>query len=184
MQKTLRNIISLLSENRVEYAVIGGLANSFYGNPRATQDIDILISCENNRQSLLIRQLERQYTILPKNPLEFIQQTKVLPIKDKQTNVTIDLVFSLIPFEDAAIKKAKKIKIFDIDTRIITLENLIIMKLVSDRIKDIDDVKFLVKSNMEKIDWKYLETKVEELSLLLETNTIMKKFNEFRKEGR
>jgi len=58
------------------------------------------------------------------------------------------------------------------------------MKLVSARIRDVDDVKFLMKINMGKIDWKYLETEVKELSLLLESDTIVKKFNEAREERR
>jgi hypothetical protein len=58
------------------------------------------------------------------------------------------------------------------------------MKLVSERIRDVDDVKFLMKINMGKIDWKYLETEVKELSLLLESDTIVKKFNEAREERR
>lgn len=181
MQKTLRNIISFLNENKIEYAIIRGLANSFYGNPRTTQDIDILISCANNRQLLLISLLEKQYKILPKNPLEFIHQTRVLPIIDRQTDITIDLVFSLIPFEEAFIKGAKKIKIFDFLIRVITLENLILMKLISDGIKDTDDVEFLIKNCEEKIDYIYLETIVKELSSLLESEVILKRFNKIKR---
>jgi hypothetical protein len=43
----LKRIINSLNENNVEYAVCGGWAMAIYGVPRATVDIDLLISEES-----------------------------------------------------------------------------------------------------------------------------------------
>ncbi|MCW5961748.1 MAG: hypothetical protein KIS76_16425 [Pyrinomonadaceae bacterium] len=43
----LKRIINALDENDVEYAVCGGWAMAIHGVPRATVDIDLLISAES-----------------------------------------------------------------------------------------------------------------------------------------
>ncbi len=50
----LEQLISALNENKIEYAVCGGLALAIHGFTRATVDIDILIQAES---------LERAYEI-------------------------------------------------------------------------------------------------------------------------
>ena len=42
----LRNVISALNKNQIEYALCGGLAMAVYDHPRATIDIDLLIRAE------------------------------------------------------------------------------------------------------------------------------------------
>nr|MBA3601744.1 hypothetical protein [Acidobacteriota bacterium] len=43
----LDQLVSVLDENEIEYAVCGGLALTIHGFPRATFDIDILIRAES-----------------------------------------------------------------------------------------------------------------------------------------
>ncbi len=43
----LKNIISLMDEHQIEYAICGGLSMAILGFPRATMDIDILIRPES-----------------------------------------------------------------------------------------------------------------------------------------
>ncbi len=41
-EQSLRDISALLNNQKIDYMVIGGLANAKWGNPRATLDIDYL----------------------------------------------------------------------------------------------------------------------------------------------
>jgi hypothetical protein len=43
----LSEIVSILNENDIEYAICGGLALTIHGFPRATFDIDVLIQSES-----------------------------------------------------------------------------------------------------------------------------------------
>ena len=42
----LKNIVDLLGENKIDYALCGGLALAVYARPRATLDIDIMVESE------------------------------------------------------------------------------------------------------------------------------------------
>jgi hypothetical protein len=43
----LSEIVSILNENDIEYAICGGLALTIHGFPRATFEIDVLIQSDN-----------------------------------------------------------------------------------------------------------------------------------------
>ena len=43
----LKNLLSLLNANKVDYALCGGLAMAVYAHPRSTLDIDIMIEQKN-----------------------------------------------------------------------------------------------------------------------------------------
>lgn len=43
LKSTLADVAAVLSANQLEFHLTGWLASSFYGEPRFTQDIDIVI---------------------------------------------------------------------------------------------------------------------------------------------
>lgn len=52
LYQELRSVIEALDRASLPYALVGGLAVSIYTEPRATQDIDLVISVENWEQVL------------------------------------------------------------------------------------------------------------------------------------
>jgi len=71
----LKNIINTLNEQRIEYALCGGLAMAIYALPRATLDIDIMIEADSlERTKQAVHDLG---FILSAMPMEF-QGGKVL----------------------------------------------------------------------------------------------------------
>jgi hypothetical protein len=44
--KALHAFVEFLEKEQIDYMIIGGIANSIYGNPRQTFDIDIKINLE------------------------------------------------------------------------------------------------------------------------------------------
>ena len=55
LSKDLREFVELLNANKVEYLVVGAFALAFYGIPRYTADLDLLLrpTIENGRRVLL-----------------------------------------------------------------------------------------------------------------------------------
>ena len=71
----LKDVINTLNEQRIEYALCGGLAMAIYAMPRATLDIDIMIEAGSlDRTTQAVHDLG---FILRANPMEF-QEGKVL----------------------------------------------------------------------------------------------------------
>jgi hypothetical protein len=180
-ERSLRNIIDIFNSNNIKYMIIGGLANAKWGMPRATLDIDITIWIPDHAIEDLISLLTRDYVVLVDNPLEFVSETRVLPIKSK-THQRIDLIFGSLPFEKNAIDRAVKVKIGKTSVYFCTAEDLILLKIISDRQKDIEDVRGILKFQKEKIDFNYLEPRIEELANLLDRPDLKQQWKKWKNE--
>jgi len=128
--------------------VIGGQAVLYYGEPRLTKDIDITlgITVEEITQVLkIIKSLKLR--IITKQPLAFARRTMILPVQEKSTGIRIDFIFSFSPYERQAIRNAKTMRIGGIAVKIASLEDVVVLKIIAGRARDIDDVKSIILKN-------------------------------------
>lgn len=175
----LESIVNWLDKQQVPYMIFGGIANSIYGSPRQTFDIDIKISlpAENDKTDF-IEQLRTVAVLLPENPIQFIAETCVLPVTID--SVRIDLVFAQLPFEEQAIKRSQVKRFFSLSMKVCTVEDFILQKAVSSRQKDWDDIATVIGLQKENIDWRYLLEHCRELSDFLGDSTIMTRIQNMR----
>jgi hypothetical protein len=61
--RVLRSLAELLDDVGVAYAVGGSLASSQYGEPRATNDVDVLIDLLPARVSAFVKALQKDYDV-------------------------------------------------------------------------------------------------------------------------
>ncbi len=175
----LETIVSWLDKQQFPYMIFGGIANSIYGNPRQTFDIDVKISVPSGKnRSDFIGQLASVATLLPENPLRFITETSVLPVTVH--DVRIDLVFAQLPFEEQAIKRSQRKQFFSITMNMCCVEDFILQKAVSSRQKDWDDITTVIDLQKENIDWKYLLQHCQELSEFLSDSSIITRIQNMR----
>jgi hypothetical protein len=59
LSKDLREFVALLNSNRVEYLVVGAFAVAWYGYPRFTADLDILIRPDPENSDRMIEALRQ-----------------------------------------------------------------------------------------------------------------------------
>jgi hypothetical protein len=149
-QELLKKLAISLDRASLPYMVFGGQAVLIYGEPRLTRDIDITLGIEPQEAKpvlQLIEQLELKIRI--DNPEEFLVQTFVLPVLDPRSNFFIDFVFSLTPFERQAICRSRIVEIDGVPVRYISLEDLIVTKIIAGRPRDLEDVKGVILKNRE-----------------------------------
>ncbi len=165
-ETALVGIASLLETNRIPYMVIGGLANAVWGEPRATLDINVTVWVEDPAIAALIEELEDGFRVLAGDPVAFVRETRALPLESGR-GVRIDVVFGVLPLERDAVERAVQIPVAGAHVRFCTAEDLILMKLVSSRARDLADAEGVAMRRMGDLDLAYLEPKVRELSALL-----------------
>ena len=147
-QQLLTKLAIELDKSKIPYMVIGGQAVLVYGEPRLTKDIDITlgIGAEGiDRVKTVIKRLGLK--ILAKNIDKFVHKTMVCPAIDKKSGIRIDFIFSFTPYEQQAIKRARKIKLGKQGINFASLEDLIIHKMIAKRERDIEDVKTIILKN-------------------------------------
>ncbi len=172
--KALADITSLLDSLEIPYMVFGGIANSLYGNPRQTFDIDIKFFLKSEKElKPFIEHLSKAGKIIPANPEAFIKDTNVIPVDIH--DVRIDLVFAELPFEKEAIQRSKIMTFFDVNIKTCTPEDLVIQKVISTREKDLADINYIIENMRNELDWNYMLKHCKDLSVFLDTPEIYDK---------
>lgn len=141
----LKWIINALNENEIEYAVCGGWAMAIHGVPRATIDIDLLISADS---------LEKVFAIAKENdywleglPMSFhggqIEIRRISKIDD-ETGFVLMLDLLLVTSEISDIWQEKQIKPLENGSvSVVSREGLIKLKTLSGRTQDKADIEKL-----------------------------------------
>ncbi len=141
----LKRIINALNENEVEYAVCGGWAMAIHGVPRATIDIDLLISAES---------LEKVFEIAKANdywleglPMTFHDgQFEIRRISklDDETGFVLMLDLLIVTPEITDVWQNKLIKPLENGSvSVVSREGLIKLKTISGRTQDKADIEKL-----------------------------------------
>lgn len=154
--KTLTIITSVLKRCKIPFVLIGGITTSIWGRPRATYDIDGLIIMDFRRLPELLKKLENKgFLHNKKQPVKQIAQLPFLTVKYK--GIYVDLFLATSPHQKETIKRAREISIADgLKIRVAAPENLIIIKLLSGRTSDIEDVREILHEQKDTLNRKYL----------------------------
>lgn len=147
-EELLKQLAIAFDRASLPYMVFGGQAVLLYGEPRLTRDIDITLGFDTSRTVDLLRVIdELRLRPLVKDVDEFVNETLVLPVLDPKSNVRIDFVFSLTEYERQAIERGKTVQLDGVDIRFVSLEDLIVMKVISGRPRDIEDIASVIRKN-------------------------------------
>jgi predicted nucleotidyltransferase len=136
-------LLRYLSEERVEYLIVGGMAVNYYGYHRSTGDLDIWVSVTPENQDRLAAALRKfgfSAQAVAKRPL--LEKPKFLRIGQPPLRVEIHSEISGVQFEDCY-AHAETCSISGIDVRMIGLRDLRINKLAAGRKKDQADLESL-----------------------------------------
>ena len=159
----------LLSHSGYHGVVIGGIAVGLLSQTRFTEDLDamVLLSVDEIPQFLAAAQREE---IIPRisQAEEFAQRNRVLLLQHTPSQTNIDISLGALPFEQQVVQRSIVQAIDDrLTIRLPTPEDLIIMKAVAHRPKDLLDIQEIIQSNPD-LDREHIQGWVTEFASLLE----------------
>jgi len=143
MPEDFKEFIQCLNSNDVQYLLVGGWAVGIYGHPRATKDIDFLISIDSEN----LEKLQKALFSFGAPPVDLEQfRERGYVIRIGSSPIQIDLINEAdgININDCFQRK-KIINVDDTDIFLISRNDLIINKKASGRSTDIADVEKLEK---------------------------------------
>ena len=148
--------------------IIGGVASSLLGQPRLTADIDatVVLDDDDVDQFLLEASAEGLSPRIARSA-EFMRRSAMLLLKHDATGVPIDINQGRLLFEVQAAARAKIQRLGAISIPIPTPEDLIIMKAVAHRPKDIEDIRGILESQA-RLDVSYIQQYVQEFGNALD----------------
>lgn len=130
-KRFLSTIIKKLDEAKIPYMICGSLGSSVHGEPRATNDIDIIIACglRQIRQFIASFQEEKYYADLDMAEDAFRNQS-MFNIIDLQSGWKADLIFLKDnEFAHEEFSRRKEDILLGLKAKIISPEDSILSKL-------------------------------------------------------
>lgn len=159
----------LLNQFANQGVIIGGVAVSILAEPRYTADADavILLNAEDLPRLLAVA---KQEGFVPRieNAEQFARRNRVLLLQHTESAVNVDISLGVLPFEMEMVERAMLYQAGSLELPLPTPEDLIVMKAVAHRPKDILDIKAIV-ARYPKLDRQRIQFWIEQFAEALET---------------
>lgn len=161
-----------LDEAELPYVVIGGQAVIQHGYGRSTHDVDITVSIGFERFEEAVQHF-KQWGIEPRfeQDAQAIRLSQVYFGYHTELQVRVDFSFVDAPYLKRAIQRATCQDIEGYPVQFLSLEDLIVHKVVASRQLDLGDVEQLLKLHND-IDHKEVEHWLVEYEPLIEKDLI------------
>ena len=148
--------------------IIGGVAASVLGTPRFTADVDIVLLLSVNHLPKLL-EVAAELGLVPRiaDAEQFARRNRVLLLRHEESGISVDVSLGMLPFEEEVVARSSVHPIGNIELRLPTPEDLIILKAVAHRPKDLLDISEIFKSHPD-LDRARIERWVQEFAAALE----------------
>jgi hypothetical protein len=167
LQLALSDTIKILQQLKIPFHITGGLVSSLYGEPRFTQDIDIVISLNpGSIRDSLVKELQPFFHINDQSVLKAVENQKMFQALHMETMLKIDFhVGEMIPGE---LSRSKTLELLPgTIAPVVSIEDSILSKLSwisKGSHKSRNDVLMMLKLNPD-IDNSYLDTQSKKMHL-------------------
>jgi hypothetical protein len=169
--EVFQRIITALENSGIEYMLTGSFASSRYGSPRATQDIDIVISATAPQIRSFTEHLDnRLYYVELDAALEAHRRQSLFNIIDLDAGWKIDLICRKSrPFSLEEFRRRRRVELHGLQLFVASAEDVIIAKLEWARMgasqRQIEDAASILRVQGDTLDKAYLEKWIFELEL-------------------
>jgi hypothetical protein len=163
--KLVTDLANTFDRLQLRYAIGGALAANYWGVVRSTQDVDCLVSIPALKYQSLADSLQAIGCRLQDSTgkladvsaaqlrSEALDRKFIECIRD---SIRIELFVPAIPLQNEILTRAKLVPIGDREIPITTAEDMILLKLVFHRAKDLQDIRGILWVQRGKLDTDYL----------------------------
>ena len=169
MEELFRYVCQELESRNIAYMLSGSVAMGAYSVSRLTRDIDIVIELADWQIDSFSQIFAKDFYFHRPSVEEEVQRRGMFNVIDDVTGFKIDFIVRKdTPFQQSEFSRRQKVMIWDIDCWLISLEDLILAKLIW--IQDLfserqsEDIRNLLIDN-DNLDRSYLSEWVKALSL-------------------
>ena len=172
--EVFRRITAALDQAGVSYMLTGSFASAYYGVPRSSQDIDLIIEATPARLQTFIKLLPSdEYYADLEMALEAQKRQSLFNVIDLLTGWKIDLIFRKSrPFSKEEFARRKQFILQGFAIFAASAEDVVIAKLewakLAQSQRHIEDVAGILRMRWDSLDHAYLEKWIFELGLATE----------------
>lgn len=157
LEDVYKKIVTFLNKGKYKYLIIGGIATGVIGEPRITADVDVDIIISRKDVPIFLDKAKKDgFRVIKARCLDLVERTGVFQIDYEDFH--IDFIIASTEFEKEAFERAKTLKLYGIKAFFPTPEDLLLLKIIPGRDKDLLDAKSIALRHKGKLDTRYLKT--------------------------
>src|SRR5262249_23250688 len=143
LHQDFRDLLAEFVRSKVSFAIIGGYAVGHHAKPRATKDLDLLVSARDGNLERVAEALQRFGA--PATLVEAARGLKPMEvIWFGMPPVRIDVLRFIDGVDpEEALERSEPLKLGDLDLRVLSVADLIANKRAAGRPQDLADVALL-----------------------------------------
>ena len=164
-----RDLTAVLQQAGLTPTIIGGVAVSLMTRARHTDDVDAQVVFDVDDAPELLDTLTRNgFRARFSGMVELARDARIITMVHEATGTVVDIALACMPFEAEIEKRAILHRAADIVLRLPTPEDLVVLKAIASRPKDLEDIRNLALT-YPNMDRERIERWVREYGDLLET---------------
>jgi uncharacterized nucleotidyltransferase DUF6036 len=170
----LTDLAAALESAGVSWFLFGAQAAILHGAARLTADVDVTVRLPASLSTLgLAEALERhRFQRRIADPL-FTEKTRVLPLIHLPTALPVDVVLAGPGIEDQFFDRVEVRDLEGLAVRVASPEDVIVMKVLAGRPKDVEDVRAITAAYGRRLDREYIETTLTKLEQALAQSDLL-----------
>ena len=162
--EALRRAVRFLERESIPFVVVGGLANTVWGEFRATRDVDLKVYIGKRMAQEFAGLVAEEFAPAAPTPggPALIVSIAVLP------DVVVDFLIAIPGYEEEVLARARSFHFGEMPLPVCAPEDFVIYKVIADRSKDWADVEGVLIRQRERLDQKYIRTWLAQFAEILE----------------
>ncbi len=178
----VREVYRFLSNANYNYMIIGGVAQGVLGEPRLTQDVDIILFLSEKEVDPFLRSAEKFGFALSHD--QSIQSAKDnLSFRMSFNGLPVDCLIACTAFESEALARSFSVSLGGVAVKFPSVEDYILLKLIAGRPKDYLDVSSVAERQKGHIDLGYIKKWVQSFDKNKEVLVYAPRLDRFLKEN-
>jgi len=154
--------------------VFGAQAAIMHGAARLTADVDTTVMYGGRDLDDLLHALQaNHFSMRTENTVAFVERTRVLPVVHSISGIPVDIVFGGPGLEEEFVRRSSQYDIEGVMVPVASAEDLVVMKILSGRAKDLDDVLAIITAQFETFDLPYSRSLLERLESALNRSDLL-----------
>ncbi len=178
-EEFLRRIVEKLTAAGIPHALAGSLASGFHGEPRTTNDIDLVVAPTKEQLDAFIDSLGSDYYVSNESAQDALRNRSMFNIIDFQSGWKADLIVQKDrPFSREEFDRRKTENLSGLQVPIVSPEDVILSKLewsrISESERQIRDALGVAVVQWRSLDKEYLRKWAEELGVADRLEAVLK----------
>jgi hypothetical protein len=167
----LRRYVEAVERSGIPYMLTGSFASSYYGTPRGTQDLDLVISPTRAQLRQLLAPFgPPDYYVDVPAALAALQEEGQFNVLDLDSGGKVDFIIRKDnDFNDSEFRRRTQAVVNGVPVSIATAEDVIVAKLewaqLGQSTRQIEDVAGILGARGDSLDLAYVERWIRELGL-------------------